>query len=98
MAQLAGVPIDQVKTLDDSVTLELKQQASRQFFFGGLGAAPPGAAGAGGPMGGGMPAKKEVVKEGLSEYFIYTIEGRETIPSGWSKRLSSLEAKCATAC
>ncbi len=35
---------------------------------------------------------KEVAKEGLGEYFIYTIEGTETIPSGWSKRLRSLEA------
>ncbi len=34
---------------------------------------------------------KEVIKEGLSEYFIYTIEGTETIPNGWSKRLRSLE-------
>ena len=30
---------------------------------------------------------KEIVKEGLSEYFIYTIEGEETVPNGWSKRL-----------
>ena len=37
-------------------------------------------------------APKEVVKEGLGEYFIYTIEGTETIPNGWSKRLRSLEA------
>jgi len=35
---------------------------------------------------------KEVVKEGLSEYFLYTIEGTETIPTGWSKRLPSFEA------
>ncbi len=35
---------------------------------------------------------KEVVKEGLSEYFIYTIEGTETIRNGWSKRMRSLEA------
>jgi len=34
---------------------------------------------------------KQVVKEGLSEYFLYTIEGTETIPNGWSKRLSSFE-------
>jgi len=34
---------------------------------------------------------KEVIKEGLSEYFIYTIEGTETIPNGWSKRLRSLD-------
>jgi hypothetical protein len=38
---------------------------------------------------------KEVAKEGLGEYFIYTIEGRETIPDGWSKRLRSFSAKAA---
>jgi hypothetical protein len=36
---------------------------------------------------------KEVVKEGLSEYFIYTIEGTETIPNGWSKRLRSMASE-----
>ena len=42
----------------------------------------------------GIPAKpKEIVKEGLSEYFIYTIEGTETIRNGWSKRLRSFEAR-----
>jgi hypothetical protein len=35
---------------------------------------------------------KQIVKEGLSEYFIYSIEGTETIPHGWSKRLRSLDA------
>jgi hypothetical protein len=34
---------------------------------------------------------KEIKKEGLSEYFLYTIEGTETIPDGWSKRLPSLD-------
>ncbi len=34
---------------------------------------------------------KEIIKEGLSEYFLYTIEGKETIPTGWSKRLLSFE-------
>jgi hypothetical protein len=34
---------------------------------------------------------KEVIKEGLSEYFLYTIEGTETIPNGWSKRLISFD-------
>lgn len=33
--------------------------------------------------------KKDIVKEGLSEYYIYAIEGTETIPNGWSKRLES---------
>jgi hypothetical protein len=36
---------------------------------------------------------KEIVKEGLSEYFLYTIEGTETIPNGWSKRLPSFDVK-----
>jgi hypothetical protein len=36
-------------------------------------------------------APKEIKKEGLSEYFLYTIEGTETIPTGWSKRLQSFD-------
>ncbi|MBN2162953.1 MAG: DUF4139 domain-containing protein [Pontiellaceae bacterium] len=36
-------------------------------------------------------APKEIVKEGLSEYFLYTIEGTETIPNTWSKRLPSFD-------
>jgi len=34
---------------------------------------------------------KQIVKEGLSEYFLYTIEGTETIPNGFSKRLQSFD-------
>jgi hypothetical protein len=54
--------------------------------------------GGGGGFGGMAPAMaampdrpKEVVKEGLSEYFLYTIGGTETIPTGWSKRLQSFD-------
>ncbi len=36
--------------------------------------------------------RKEIQKEGLSEYFLYTIEGTETIPNQWGKRLLSFEA------
>jgi len=35
----------------------------------------------------------EIIKEGLSEYFIYTIEGLQTIPNKWSKRLASFRAR-----
>ena len=35
--------------------------------------------------------RKEIKKEGLSEYFLYTIEGTETIPHTWSKRLPSFD-------
>jgi hypothetical protein len=38
-------------------------------------------------------SRKEIKKEGLSEYFLYTIEGTETIPNQWGKRLLSLEAE-----
>lgn len=34
-------------------------------------------------------AAKPVIKEGLSEYFLYTIAGTENIPHGWGKRLPS---------
>ena len=34
---------------------------------------------------------KEITKEGLSEYFLYTIKGTETIATGWSKRLMSFD-------
>jgi hypothetical protein len=34
---------------------------------------------------------KVIKKEGLSEYFLYTIPGTETIPNGWSKRLISFD-------
>jgi hypothetical protein len=36
--------------------------------------------------------KKDIVKESLSEYFLYTVDGRDTIPNGWSKRLPSFSA------
>jgi len=37
--------------------------------------------------------RKEFKKEGLSEYFLYTIEGTETIPDKWGKRLLSLDVE-----
>jgi hypothetical protein len=33
----------------------------------------------------------QIQKEGLSEYFLYTIEGTDTIPTGYSKRLPSFD-------
>ncbi len=44
--------------------------------------------------GGGRPP--EIIKEHLSEYFIYTIEGVQTIPNQWSKRLVSFRARQVT--
>jgi len=36
--------------------------------------------------------EKSIVKEGLSEYFLFTIEGREKIPNGWQKRMRAFSA------
>jgi hypothetical protein len=41
----------------------------------------------------GATRPPEIVKEGLSEYFIYTVEGRWTVPNQWSKRLVSFQAR-----
>jgi hypothetical protein len=41
----------------------------------------------------GMMKPKEIKKEGLSEYFLYSIEGTETIANKWGKRLLSFEAE-----
>jgi len=37
--------------------------------------------------------EKEVAKDSLSEYYIFTIDGTETIPDQWAKRLRSSFAK-----
>ncbi|MCM8785435.1 MAG: DUF4139 domain-containing protein [Candidatus Omnitrophica bacterium] len=37
--------------------------------------------------------EKEIIKEGVSEYFLYTIEGTESLPDKWSKRLLSFSQK-----
>lgn len=36
---------------------------------------------------------RQVVKEGLSEYFMFSVEGTETIPNGWSKRMPAIDAE-----
>lgn len=36
-------------------------------------------------------APKEIVKEGLSEYFLFSIPGTETVADGWSKRMRLFE-------
>ena len=46
------------------------------------------------PMGAATtPAKpKEIIKEGLSEYFMFMVEGSEKIRNGWSKRMQAVKA------
>ncbi len=38
-------------------------------------------------------APKTIIKEGLSEFFIYTIEGTETVKHTWSKRMRLFQGK-----
>ena len=38
-------------------------------------------------------APPKVVKEGLSEYFIFTVEGKQTVKTGWSQRMVSFRTK-----
>ncbi len=88
IAQLAQIPISDVAKLSEQSQGELRRKVALQFMNA---PAPMAAGGAG--VGGGAP--KEIVKEGLSEYFIYTIEGTETINNGWSKRMRSFEGQTA---
>jgi hypothetical protein len=82
IAQLAQIPMSQVTQLEKAELDGLRRQSMLEV----MDAAAPMAAGAAGPAN-----AKQIIKEGLSEYFIYTIEGTETIPDGWSKRLRSFQ-------
>src|SRR5439155_20971012 len=58
-------------------------------------AAPPvpeAARALGGAVAKAAQKPREIVKEGISEYFLYTVEGRDTIPTGWAKRMPSFKA------
>lgn len=85
IAQLARIPAGEVSRLEGQRLQELRSRSMgkmvERYDMDAAAEAAPGAA-----------APKTIVKEGLSEYFIYTIEGTETIPNGWSKRLRSFAA------
>ncbi len=87
IAELAHIPVSKVAELVEKSRIPLEREALRDqmkklelqdalSFDDGSKAEAP----------------KQVAKEGLGEYFIYTIEGTETIPNAWAKRLRSLEA------
>ncbi len=87
ISQLAQIPVAAVDKLERGEKRKLNEQVLKESLrnaddFGVIDqtAKPP------------PPKPKEIIKEGLSEYFIYTIEGTETINNGWSKRIRSLEA------
>ena len=84
IAQLAQIPMSAVAELKGGELSSLRRSAAR----GAMDRSSPS-------DGQSAPAseEKEIIKEGLSEYFIYTVEGTETIPNGWSKRMRSFEAE-----
>jgi hypothetical protein len=89
IAQLASLRFAQVDDLAEETVTRYKNDAVRESFEAA--GEPFGALVAGVQLN----RPKEIIKEGLSEYFIYTIEGTENIPNGWSKRLRSFEGEDA---
>jgi hypothetical protein len=85
IAELAKLSMDKVKSLSGD---EFKK-ARREAAWGMMDRAATG--GAIRAIASPVAAEKEIIKEGLSEYFIYAIEGTETIPNGWSKRMRSFK-------
>jgi hypothetical protein len=87
IAELARVTPAEVDKLEEAAKTRFRADALRKVMD-----APAAPMGAPAPAESKPEAPKEVAKEGLGEYFIYTIEGTETIRNGWSKRMRSLEA------
>jgi hypothetical protein len=83
------MPIEEVAKMKSEDLAERKKDATHRFM--------ERASGLMGGMGGGKGQmdEKQIVKEGLSEYFIFTVEGTETVQNGWSKRMRSIEAAAA---
>lgn len=88
IAQLAQLPAGKVQELEESRIKTLRNRAARTMIAKGTLNLMAGA-----PDARVAEQAKEIIKEGLSEYFIYTIEGTETVPNGWSKRLRSFIAE-----
>jgi len=83
IAQLARVRMEEVDKLEKADRDKYKFRALKKAAEAPMPTSAPATA--------APPKPKEVIKEGLSEYFIFTIEGTETIRNGWSKRMRSLE-------
>jgi len=83
IAQLAQIPLKEVGNLQKKARKRLKLHAARR-------AMDRSEADSKAPA---ESAPKQIIKEGLSEYFIYTIEGTESISNGWSKRIRSFEGQ-----
>lgn len=91
IAVLARLPVGRIDELKRDEYQNLRQKAARPLM-----AAPatPAAEAVGMAADAAvLEAPKAIAKAGLSEYFIYSIEGTETVPNGWAKRLRSFVAE-----
>jgi hypothetical protein len=86
IAQLARIGMNEVKELDGNLHKRLRREAASAMMDDKL-------AEWGFDSPGDNLQEKTIIKEGLSEYFIFRIPGAETIPNGWSKRLRAIEAQ-----
>ena len=87
--------VEKVRELAQRGLVELEKAADREVARRkaariAFAAAEPAAPGA--PAEAKAAAPPKVVKEGLSEYFIFTVEGTQTITNGWSRRMVSFRA------
>jgi len=68
---------------DSDMRKEMKLKAASRAFAQAEGMMDMVAGASGG-------RKKRIVKEGLSEYFMFSVEGQETMKNGWSKRMRAV--------
>ncbi len=90
IAALARLPVERLDELPQSEVSRMRRSVAREEMSLRGGMVLPDMV-----FSAPAAAPKEIVKEGLSEYFIFTIPGHETIPNGWSKRLRAIEAAAA---
>ena len=87
IAQLAQIGEGDVKKLEEGRLNEFRKKSTLEFMERAESKSKEA------HKAGEDLAEKQIVKEGLSEYFIYTIEGTETIKNGWSKRMRSFDGQ-----
>lgn len=82
IATLAGVRIERLAELEKSVRQDYRRTAMLDSIVSADEASAED----------GQSGKRQIVKEGVSEYFMFSVEGTETIRNGWSKRMEAVNA------
>jgi hypothetical protein len=80
LARRYGMPVPKPAAPAPAVMKKLRKPAIRATFAAAAEAA-----------GGAPSAPKQIVKEGLSEYFMFSVQGSETVKNGWSKRMIAVD-------